>query len=293
MTEPLTVGLVGAGPWASMVHAPMFAAGPDTRLAGVWARRPEAAAEVAEANGATAAASIDELFDRCEAVAFAVPPGVQAELGVRAAQAGKALFLEKPIGADAASAERLVEAIEVARVATSVLLSWRYAEPTRSFLAGAADFDAIGAVGRFLSPGLLGGTFATPWRLERGALLDLGPHVFDLLDAALGPVVDVRASGRLDRWISVALDHDSGVTSTALMSGHTAPDHFRSDVELFSTGAVLGVDLAAAVGPESFATACREFVEHVRHGRTSHDLDVHRGLHLQRLIEQAEQQLIR
>lgn len=274
-----------------MVHAPVIAAGPETSLTGVWARRPDAAAEVAENNGTTAAASIDELFDRCEAVAFAVPPGVQAELGVLAAQAGKALFLDKPIGADVASAQRLVDAIDEAGVSSQVLLSWRYAAATRDFLSAADGFDAIGGVGRFLSPGLLGGMFATPWRLERGALLDLGPHVFDLLDAALGTVVAVRAAGRLDRWISVALEHESGVTSTALMSGRTAPDHFRSDVELFSTESVVGVDLAAAVGPDAFETARREFVEHVRSGRTHHALDVRRGLHLQRLIEQAEQQL--
>ncbi|GIH71083.1 hypothetical protein [Sphaerimonospora thailandensis] len=45
--EPVPVGLVGAGPWAGTVHAPMLAAGPYTRLAGVWARRPQAAVELA------------------------------------------------------------------------------------------------------------------------------------------------------------------------------------------------------------------------------------------------------
>ncbi|MDQ1396460.1 MAG: hypothetical protein QOG64_1719, partial [Acidimicrobiaceae bacterium] len=44
MTGALAVGLVGAGPWATMVHAPVLSAGPETLLAGVWARRPEAAA---------------------------------------------------------------------------------------------------------------------------------------------------------------------------------------------------------------------------------------------------------
>ena len=41
--EPVAVGLIGAGPWARMAHAPMLAKSPHTRLAGVWARRPEAA----------------------------------------------------------------------------------------------------------------------------------------------------------------------------------------------------------------------------------------------------------
>lgn len=72
--EPVRVGLVGAGPWARTMHARMLAAGPETTLAAVWARRQEAAAEVAEPYGAPVAASFEELLDRCEAVAFAVPP---------------------------------------------------------------------------------------------------------------------------------------------------------------------------------------------------------------------------
>ena len=40
-----------------------------------------------------------------------------------------------------------------------------------------------------------GGKYAgSAWRQRHGAILDIGPHVFDLLDAALGPIVDVRAA---------------------------------------------------------------------------------------------------
>ena len=115
VSEPVRVGLVGAGPWASIMHGPMLAAGPETRLSGVWARRPEAAAALAADLGTVAAGSFDELLDGCDAVAFAVPPQVQAELGVRAAQAGKALLLEKPIALDLAGAQRLADAVERGR----------------------------------------------------------------------------------------------------------------------------------------------------------------------------------
>ena len=74
------VGLVGAGPWAGIFHAPMLSAHAGTTLAAVWSRRPEAARGLAAAHGATAAASFEDLLDRCEAVAFAVPPDIQAEL---------------------------------------------------------------------------------------------------------------------------------------------------------------------------------------------------------------------
>ena len=88
---PLAVGLVGAGTWAERVHAPMLAAGPETRLAGVWARRPDAAAALARRHGVEAAPSFETLLERSEAIAFAVPPDVQARLATIAACAGKAL----------------------------------------------------------------------------------------------------------------------------------------------------------------------------------------------------------
>lgn len=77
---PLAVALVGAGPWAEAVYAPMLAAGPETRLACVWSRRPQAARALAAAHGSEGVESFDALLERCDAVAFAVPPDVQAEL---------------------------------------------------------------------------------------------------------------------------------------------------------------------------------------------------------------------
>src|SRR5215203_3514722 len=211
--SPLEVGLVGAGPWAQLVHGPMLAAGPETRLAGVWARRPEAARTVAERLGAPTFDRYDDLLDVCQAVAFAVPPAVQGELAVQAATRGKALLLEKPIADDLTSARCLADAVGEAGVVSQVVLSWRYAAAVRDFLRRAAEFDAIGGRGAFISGALLGGIFATPWRLDRGALLDLGPHVIDLLDAALGTVVEVRAHGASRGWLGLLLEHDGGRVS--------------------------------------------------------------------------------
>src|SRR6185369_3133305 len=75
---PLSVGLVGAGPWARKAYAPMLAAGPETRLAAVWARRPEAARELAVEHKTRVAAGFEELLATSDAVAFAVPPDIQA-----------------------------------------------------------------------------------------------------------------------------------------------------------------------------------------------------------------------
>ncbi len=286
--DPVRVGLVGAGPWAQLVHAPVLAAGPDTALAAVWARRPEAAAALARRHGAIAVATMDDLFERCEAVALCVPPAVQAEHAAAAAAAGKALLLEKPVAADLASAERLAGAVGDAGVPSMVLLTWRYAAPVRAFLDGLAGFEAYGGHAAFVSGGLLGPPFATPWRLESGPLLDLGPHVIDLLDACLGPVGSVRASGSRDRWVTLLLEHESGSTSTAALCGHAATN--VSGVRLYGEAGQRALDTSTAVGPEAFATVQSELAAMVRTG-APHQLDVHHGVRLQRVIEQAAAQV--
>jgi predicted dehydrogenase len=286
----ISVGLVGAGPWARLVHAPMLASGPETRLAGVWARREEAAQELAQRHGATAFAHIDDLLDASEAVAFSVPPAVQAELGVEAASRGKAVLLEKPIAADLDGARRLADAVGEAGVASQVVLTWRYSAAVRSFLHDAAALRPFGGRGSFVSGALLGGMFATPWRLERGALLDLGPHVVDLLDAALGPVADVRAHGTALGWIGLLLDHDGGAVSEASLCATARVEPHVAGVEVVGEQGRAAVDCASAVGPDAFATLRREFADAVTTGRP-HALDVWRGLHLQRIIAAAEAQL--
>jgi predicted dehydrogenase len=287
---PLRVGLVGAGPWASLVHGPMLAAGPETELAGVWARRLDAATELAARHGVEAFEQLEQLFAVVDAVAFAVPPAVQADLAARAAAAGKALLLEKPIADDLASAERLVAEIDRAGVPSLVVLTWRYAEPVRKFLAATAQETLDGGTGAFLSNGLLVGPFRTPWRLERGPLLDLGPHVIDLLAAALGPVTAVHARGELRRWVNLVLEHQSGATSQAALSASVAVNPYRAYVEVFGETANLSVDCTTVTTGETFATLRAELAATVSSGRP-HPLDAHHGLELQRLLAAAEASL--
>ncbi len=287
MAEPLRVGLVGAGPWAKLVHAPQIAAGPETALAGIWARRPEAAAELARPLGAPAFARIEELFDACEAVAFSVPPAVQAELASAAARAGKALLLEKPIAADLRGAEALAAAVERAAVPSLVVLTWRFSATVRSFLGAASTFAAHGGRGWFVSGAFLGGHFATPWRLERGPLLDLGPHVLDLLDAALGPIVRLQTHGDLNRWVGLLLDHEGGAHSEVSLCATAKIEPSTAGAELYGPDGALRFDSAEVDGQETFATLYREFAA-VARGALRSDLDVQRGLYLQRLLEQAE-----
>ncbi|WP_419992600.1 Gfo/Idh/MocA family protein [Streptomyces boninensis] len=284
--KPVRVGLVGAGPWARTMHARMLAAGPETELAAVWARRPEAAEETAAPYGAEVAASFEALLDTCEAVAFAVPPAVQADLAITAAKAGKALLLEKPLGPDLASARALADAVAEQGVVSQLVLTKRYHPTTRDFLSRAARMDVTGARSCYLHGAFLGGDQATAWRLEHGALLDLGPHLIDLLDLAVGPIASVRATGDPRRWVELTCEHESGAVSQASLSGAVRLARSKTRIELYGPERDLVYDTADIDHDECWPVLRREFAAAVRTGRST-DLDAGRGLRLQELLAQA------
>ncbi|MFF7209414.1 Gfo/Idh/MocA family protein [Streptomyces sp. NPDC008238] len=268
------------------MHARILAAGPETRLTAVWARRTEAAREIADTYGAVTAGSPEELFDRCEAVAFAVPPAVQAELAVCAAKAGKALLLEKPLGPDLASARAVADAVAEAGVVSQMVLTKRYQAETRDFLRRAQEAEITGARSCYLHGAFLGGEFATGWRLEQGALLDLGPHLIDLLDAAVGPITSIRATGDPRKWVEVTCEHENGAVSQASLSGSVRLPKPRTRIELLGPGGELVYDTSVIDHEEGWPVLRAEFAAAVRSGRAG-ELDARRGLRLQELIDAA------
>jgi predicted dehydrogenase len=288
--ETLRVGLIGTGPWAKTVHAPGLADHPGTTLSAVWSRRPEAAKELAEAHGALAAGSVEELLDQVDAVAFAVPPAIQAELAIQAARAGKHLILEKPIAADLDSAQRLADAVSEAGVASLVMLTLRYAAQTREWLAGIAESGGWqGGSARWLSGALLGGVYeGSAWRKEDGALADIGPHAFDLMDAALGGISEVLAAHRTpdDLW-QLMFAHSGGATSTATLSLRLPIQPTVIEFAVYGQHGYRALGRRPGAAGESYTSMLDDFAAMVASGTTGHDCDVHRGLHLQRIIHQA------
>ncbi|MEU8610125.1 Gfo/Idh/MocA family oxidoreductase [Actinoplanes sp. NPDC048791] len=281
--QPVDVGLVGAGPWAATMHGPVLAAGPQTRLAAVWSRRPEATAHLAARLGAHAATSYEELLDRCEAVAFAVPPDAQADLAPRAARAGKALLLEKPLALDLDAARALADTVAECGVVTQLVLTKRYHHSTRAFLAAAAKFTSAGARARYLHGAFLDGAMATGWRLTRGALYDLGPHLLDLADAALGPIEELRAYGDSRRWIELTCAHRGGAISQLSLSGAVGLASSQAGIDLYGPAGELTLDFGPVDHRECWPVLRAEFAAAVRSG-VPHDLDVRRGLMLQELL---------
>lgn len=294
---PLRVGLVGAGPWAGMVHAPMLAASPAVSLVGIWARRPEAAAVLAERHSTRVFERYADLLEGCEAVAFAVAPDAQAELAVVAAGAGRHLLLEKPLALDLEAATALAEAAASAGVVSQLVLTQRYTPVIRRFLARAGAFRARGARCASVSGAVLdGGPFATPWRLAHGALLDIGPHVLDLLDAAVGTITGIEARGDPRRITAVICEHAGGAVSTATLSISQPLETPEWMCEVYGPDGAVTFDAAAQDMAAEFRAAQeaipRELAEAVASGGR-HPLDAARGLHLQRLIDAAGRSLRR
>ena len=285
----LRTGLVGAGPWAGMFHAPMLAAGAGTTLEAVWSRRPEPAQALAAEHGTAAAASFEDLLERCDAIAFAVPPDIQADLAVRAAAAGKHLVLEKPLGFTLEEAERVTAAVDDAGVQTVIMLRNRFTTVGREFVERAQASRARGGVASSITGAALSGSpFATPWRVERGALLDVGPHVIDLMDAAMGRIEHIDATGDPLRWISMIAHHEGGASSAIAVSITTPGVTGALRCEVYTESGPVVFDGGASDQDEGVSGALTTALATAVETGEAPAVDVHRGLHLQRLLAQVE-----
>jgi len=219
-------GLVGTGPWAQMAHGPGLVQAEGVELIGVWGRRPAEAGRLAAALESKAYDDYPALLGDVDAVAFAVPPGIQADMALVAASAGKHLLLDKPIATDAKAAQALADTATANEVASVVFFTDRFVDVSRAW------FDRVRQAGGWLGGWMRwlsaldepGNPFgASAWRHERGALWDTGPHALSTLSAALGPIDSLVAVAGAGDLVALTLRHESGATSTATLSQFAPP----------------------------------------------------------------------
>ncbi|MET0235323.1 MAG: Gfo/Idh/MocA family oxidoreductase [Kibdelosporangium sp.] len=292
MDEQLRVGLIGAGNWAQRIHAPGLSNHPGVRLTSVWARRRDAAESLAHGYSAEIADDPASLIAEVDAVAFAVPPAIQAELALQAVKAGKHVIVEKPLASTLDEAERLAGAIADAGVVSLVALVRRFAQETVEWLADLRSHGGwVGGNAQWLSGALLSEDYVnSAWRHENGALLDIGPHVIDLMDAALGPVTDVVAAtrGPLDLW-HILLGHAEGATSTVTISLKMPVEPTVVDFSVYGEHGYRTLPGRGSTADQCYAALLDDFVAMIDSGTTSHPCDAQRGLHLQRVIDRITQ----
>jgi predicted dehydrogenase len=287
----ITVGLVGAGPWARAFQAPMLARAEDLAFTALWARRVDAADVLAAEHGVVVAPSFAALLDACDAIAFAVPPSVQAVLAGQAAAAGKHLLLEKPIAATLVDAEGLAAAVTAAGVASLVLLRNRFGRPVQRFLEACGASTVRTAACTFVSDAVLPGSrFATPWRVaEPHALLDLGPHALDLVDAAAGPITGISASAS-GGVLHLTTQHASGATGSVVLSAVTPGSNGPLTCLAVTDAGLVRLDDPDAQPETEVQRAITDAFARAVRGEPS-PIDVHRGVAVQRLLAAAAESL--
>jgi len=292
-SAPLRFGLVGTGYWARIAHAPALASTEGIELAGVWGRDRRAAFTLAAEHGAAAFGEIEAMLAAVDAVAFAVPPDVQAPIAAAAARAGKHLMLEKPIAIAEAEADELVAAVDEGQVASVVFFILRFRDEMRAWLADvtARGGWAGGLTSWFGSSLLETSPFNTPWRRDKGALWDIAPHVVSLLWAALGPVTSVTADAGPVDVSHLILHHEGGASSTMTVSQNGGEAAAGFEAYLWSDR---GRSAAPPMTPDPvppLSTALSELVANIRSGRTEHPCDVRFGRDVGHVVAEAQRQI--
>lgn len=135
--------------------------------------------------------------DDVDAVVVCVPTHLHADVGSAAFEAGKHVYLEKPLATDAVSAQRVARAWRTSGKVGVVGFNLRYSSVLRSLKARIA----AGEVGRVASASVVLSSAARElpeWKRARatggGAPLDLGSHAVDVARFLFERrIVDVRA----------------------------------------------------------------------------------------------------
>lgn len=130
------------------------------------------------------------------------PGDSHAEIAIAAAQAGKAVFCEKPLANTLDEARAMLRAVESARVTHALFHNYRKA-PAVALAKRMLDEGRLGRVFHFratyLQDWIIDPNFPLVWRLLKehagsGALGDIGSHIVDLSRYLIGEISEVVGS---------------------------------------------------------------------------------------------------
>ncbi|WP_216324317.1 inositol 2-dehydrogenase [Deinococcus aestuarii] len=216
--SPLRFALLGAGRMGAE-HGRALVGLPEARVVAVADPVEEAAQRVARLTRAarTYRDPLEAIHDpEVQAVVIVTPTSTHAALIEAAANAGKAIFCEKPVAADLGETERVMRVVEERGVPFQIGFQRRF---DAAFVQARARVQAgeIGTVEQF---GATGRDPAPPsldyLRLSGGLFLDQAIHDLDIARFLVGEVEEVTVLGdaRVDPAIGEIGDVD---TTTALL----------------------------------------------------------------------------
>jgi predicted dehydrogenase len=287
----LRFGLFGTGHWAAETHAAAIDAHPRASLAGVWGRDPAKAGALAARHGVPVFEDVDALLGAADAVAVALPPDIQADIAVRAANAGRHLLLDKPLALGLADADRVVAAAQASGVASVVFFTQRFHPNVTGFLAatsaaGGWQHARATMFASIYQPGSPYGN--SEWRRRHGALWDIGPHALSLILPVLGRVTRVAAMDGPRGLVHLLLTHDGGATSTLSLTLDAPPEAVTRDFVFFGENGTETVPPGDGSVLQAFGTAIDQLLEEVEAGTRDHRCDVRFGREVVAVLDAAE-----
>jgi myo-inositol 2-dehydrogenase / D-chiro-inositol 1-dehydrogenase len=247
-TDLVRVGMVGAGGVAHR-HARVLAQVPQAVVVGVADPDRARAVALANAHGVRSFGDTRTMVDAVEvdALYVCVPPYAHGEPEMVAVEHRLALFVEKPLSADLATAERLGAAIAAADLVTATGYHWRCLDTVRrarELLAGRGPaLVAARWIDKVPPPAW--------WPVRRGSggqVVEQATHLIDLVRHLAGEVVAVTAHGVSRGHCGREADIDEATVATLTMADGTvgtltlsclAPHAFASGLEIVAPGLAL------------------------------------------------------
>ena len=242
---PLPVAVVGMG-WWSDVLADAITRSKEIEIVACYSRSEEKREAFAAKYRCRAFARYEDLLadPSIPAIINTTPNNVHLETTRPAAEAGKHIFLEKPI------ANTVTEGREIAEMCrkAGVVLALGYQRRREShFRWIKAEIDA-GRFGRLvqaecnISRDRLGQIDLSSWRYQAagmpgGVMLQIGIHYVDVLEMLMGPVK--RVSARLAQLVlpgdnpdvaNMILEHENGAQSNLTASYASASEFYMMNV---------------------------------------------------------------
>lgn len=211
-------GIIGCGDVTEVKSGPGFQKAVNSQLIAVMRRNAVLAEDYARRHGVPKwYADADALIHdpEVDAVYIATPPSSHKDYTLMAADAGKPVYVEKPMALNGAECEAMIAACKNAGVPLFVAY-YRRLLPRFLKVKELIDTRAIGEVRlvnmRLYQPA----PDALSWRLDPaisggGLFVDLAAHALDFLDYILGPVETVEGFAANQAGVSPAEDIVTGV----------------------------------------------------------------------------------
>lgn len=199
----LRFGIIGCGV-IGPTHADAIKGVDGAELTAVMDVLPEKAKALGERYGAKPFNSLAPFFKHVDAVCVAVPSGLHAQVGIKAAKAGKHVVCEKPIDVNLGNAQKLVGACREAGVTLTVISQHRFADDIRK-VREAAQSGGMGEllIGEAHTPWYRtqayydSAAWRGTWKLDGGGcLMNQGVHYVDMIQWIMGGVKTVQAVAR-------------------------------------------------------------------------------------------------